>query len=280
MDLPKDIQSLAEAPSWDELKLRFRDRLELYGFEGFLFDRCIGMPMRDFGTWPEFVALRADDQDGGDAPVIYDDVAERYGDRSNDYFSAYKQASVKNLTDDVGIRIMRNIQGRRMPFLDFELADGDEWKARIRATHDIDTAFGTKEYVDVLRIPQVLRTGEKINICLPMCRSLDAGHISSGIALSTVYFNICDGRLEPNEPPYGTDTAIVEEIELRPKELEVVKWAAAGKTLQDIADITGMPYTTVRYHLNQARERYGYATNQQTIVRGAIDYRLDPFGPE
>jgi hypothetical protein len=38
-------------------------------------------------------------------------------------------------------------------------------------------------------------------------------------------------------------------------------------------------YRSVRYHLANARERYGYATNQQAIVRAAIDYQLDPLGP-
>lgn len=69
------------------------------------------------------------------------------------------------------------------------------------------------------------------------------------------------------------------DVALRAPELECIRWAVAGKTLQDIAEITGIPYRTVRYHIDQARERYGYATNIQTYIRAAIDYGLDPLAP-
>ncbi len=68
-------------------------------------------------------------------------------------------------------------------------------------------------------------------------------------------------------------------IELRPSEIECIRWAVAGKSLQDIADITGISHRGVRYRIDQARERYGYATNLQTYVRAAVDYGLDPMTP-
>jgi DNA-binding CsgD family transcriptional regulator len=62
-----------------------------------------------------------------------------------------------------------------------------------------------------------------------------------------------------------------------PKELECIRWLAAGKSLQDVSDITNMPYRTVRYHLDNARTRYGYSTNMQLVVRAAKDYGLSPL---
>lgn len=71
----------------------------------------------------------------------------------------------------------------------------------------------------------------------------------------------------------GNDPAVA----LRPQEIECIRWAVAGKSLQDIADITGYSYRSVRYHIDQARERYGYTTNLQAFVRAAIDYGFDPL---
>jgi DNA-binding CsgD family transcriptional regulator len=66
-------------------------------------------------------------------------------------------------------------------------------------------------------------------------------------------------------------------VTLRPQEIECIRWAVAGKSIQDIADITGLSYRSVRYQIDQARERYGYASNLQTYVRASIDYGLDPL---
>ena len=68
-------------------------------------------------------------------------------------------------------------------------------------------------------------------------------------------------------------------VALTSRQREVLGWIAAGKTLNDIADITGMSYATVRFHIESARKRYGYATTQQTVVRAVLDYGLDPLGP-
>ncbi len=65
-------------------------------------------------------------------------------------------------------------------------------------------------------------------------------------------------------------------VALRPREIECVRWAVAGKTLSEIAAITGLSYRTVRFHLDAARSRYGFSTNQQLFVQAAKDYGLDP----
>lgn len=80
----------------------------------------------------------------------------------------------------------------------------------------------------------------------------------------------------------ATDSGAVsdETLELTTTELECLKWMAAGKTLHEISDITGMSYPNVRYHLNKAKERSGYATTQQLMVRAALDYELHPLGPD
>ena len=76
--------------------------------------------------------------------------------------------------------------------------------------------------------------------------------------------------------PDGTGNDI---LKLTDTELECLRWMAAGKTLHEISEITGMSYPNVRYHLNKAKERSGYATTQQLMVRAALDYDLHPLGP-
>lgn len=68
-----------------------------------------------------------------------------------------------------------------------------------------------------------------------------------------------------------------ERTQLQPKQVECLRWAAAGKAYHDIADIIGISPRTVRFHLDSARMRYGYATITQTIVQAAKDFDLDPL---
>ena len=78
----------------------------------------------------------------------------------------------------------------------------------------------------------------------------------------------------PGDAAPSGDRAVI----LTDAQREVLRWAAAGKTLQDIAVITGLSYRMVRYHMDNARNSYGFATTQQTIVRAALDYGFDPLG--
>ncbi|GAB6052186.1 hypothetical protein JCM17960_10060 [Magnetospira thiophila] len=68
-----------------------------------------------------------------------------------------------------------------------------------------------------------------------------------------------------------------EQLSISETELECLRWMAAGKTLQEISIITGMSYGNVRYHLNKARDRSGYATMQQLLVHAAHEYRIHPL---
>ncbi len=63
-------------------------------------------------------------------------------------------------------------------------------------------------------------------------------------------------------------------------ELQCLKWAAAGKTLQDISEITGLSYKSVRYNLEKARDKYGFSSMNQTLVQATIDYNLSPYGDD
>jgi len=65
-------------------------------------------------------------------------------------------------------------------------------------------------------------------------------------------------------------------VALKPREIECIRWAVTGRTLAEIAGIMRLSYRTVRFHLDSARARYGFSTNQQLFVQAAKDYGLDP----
>ena len=85
---------------------------------------------------------------------------------------------------------------------------------------------------------------------------------------------IYDGVFGPHR---RTESVLIERHQVKECELECVRWAIAGKTLEDIAVITGMNYRTVRYHLDNLRDRYGFSSRLQMLVRVAQEYNLDPM---
>jgi DNA-binding CsgD family transcriptional regulator len=76
------------------------------------------------------------------------------------------------------------------------------------------------------------------------------------------------------------DVARLAPIQLSDRQMECLQWLVAGKSLQEIALITGMSYANVRYHLDRAKRENGYATVQQLMVHAALAYNLSPLGPE
>lgn len=69
------------------------------------------------------------------------------------------------------------------------------------------------------------------------------------------------------------------EPELSARQFECLRWAAAGKSYEDIGDILRISERTVRYHLNNVRDLFGFSTVIQAIVHVAKQYDLDPLDP-
>lgn len=57
------------------------------------------------------------------------------------------------------------------------------------------------------------------------------------------------------------------------RELDCLKWTAAGKTAWEASVILGISERTVRFHLNAAREKLACATTTQAVAK-AISYQL------
>lgn len=64
-----------------------------------------------------------------------------------------------------------------------------------------------------------------------------------------------------------------QELILSARELDCLKWTAAGKTAWEASQILGISERTVRFHLNAAREKLKCATTTQAIAK-AVSQQL------
>jgi DNA-binding CsgD family transcriptional regulator len=70
---------------------------------------------------------------------------------------------------------------------------------------------------------------------------------------------------------YDTD----QEILMSARELDCLKWTAAGKTALEASIILGISERTVRFHLNAAREKLGCVTTTQAVAKAIANQLID-----
>jgi LuxR family quorum sensing-dependent transcriptional regulator len=63
---------------------------------------------------------------------------------------------------------------------------------------------------------------------------------------------------------------------ITPREAEILKWAATGKTAAEIGDITGLTPRTINQHCENAQKRMGTNNRLHTVVE-AIRHKLIPL---
>ncbi|MBV9560368.1 MAG: helix-turn-helix transcriptional regulator [Bradyrhizobium sp.] len=59
------------------------------------------------------------------------------------------------------------------------------------------------------------------------------------------------------------------------RELDCLKWTAAGKTALEASIILGISERTVRFHLNAAREKLGCVTTTQAVAKAIMHQLID-----
>jgi DNA-binding response OmpR family regulator len=65
-------------------------------------------------------------------------------------------------------------------------------------------------------------------------------------------------------------------IALNEREVEVLTWAARGKTSAEIAKILGLTKRTVDFHIDNAREKLGAATRVEAAIKAATGRLIEP----
>jgi DNA-binding CsgD family transcriptional regulator len=66
-----------------------------------------------------------------------------------------------------------------------------------------------------------------------------------------------------------------QEILVSARELDCLKWTAAGKTALEASIILGISERTVRFHLNAAREKLGCVTTTQAVAKAIAHQLID-----
>ena len=72
---------------------------------------------------------------------------------------------------------------------------------------------------------------------------------------------------------HGHDTE--QDILVSARELDCLKWTAAGKTALEASIILGISERTVRFHLNAAREKLGCVTTTQAVAKAIANQLID-----
>ncbi|WP_298861169.1 LuxR family transcriptional regulator [uncultured Sulfitobacter sp.] len=67
---------------------------------------------------------------------------------------------------------------------------------------------------------------------------------------------------------------------LRPRQREMLEWIAEGKSMQDVAVVTGLSVATVEKHLRGARDALDVDTTAQAIARAALLGQLFVVGQD
>lgn len=65
------------------------------------------------------------------------------------------------------------------------------------------------------------------------------------------------------------------EILVSARELDCLKWTAAGKTALEASIILGISERTVRFHLNAAREKLDCVTTTQAVAKAIVHHLID-----
>jgi DNA-binding NarL/FixJ family response regulator len=65
-------------------------------------------------------------------------------------------------------------------------------------------------------------------------------------------------------------------VHLNPREIEILTWAARGKTSSEIAQILGLSKRTVDFHADNARTKLGAATRIEATIKAATQRIIRP----
>jgi DNA-binding NarL/FixJ family response regulator len=65
-------------------------------------------------------------------------------------------------------------------------------------------------------------------------------------------------------------------VALNDREVEVLTWAARGKTSTEIARILGLTKRTIDFHIDNAREKLGAATRTEAVLKAATGKLIEP----
>ena len=89
-------------------------------------------------------------------------------------------------------------------------------------------------------------------------------------------FDVLEAVLKTRLRKTGVVHSSPTEYGLTEREIEALKWAARGKTSEEIAIIMAITERTVNFHIDNARQRLGVSTRIQAAVKAAVAGFFEP----
>lgn len=241
--------ALLRSGSLDELKREFRRAIAHFGFRGFAY----------WGASP----------DTRFSLCGTSDLAERFGPYKDDCSGAM-EAVFADFEPALRARDNNWKNALRRPAL--ECVDTPaETRPIHRALCQSAVDLDTQPYSDVLIVTTGSAHGggqQGQHVHLPMLTGVGSTDIIAGIALVKIY-DCLAGEISDSASCTG---AIPASDTLTPREKAVLRCAASGKSHAQIASETGIRRGEVRYCLDSVRDRYGFASTIQTVVKAAKDH--------
>ncbi len=65
---------------------------------------------------------------------------------------------------------------------------------------------------------------------------------------------------------FSSNEALSKEIDLTPREATCLRWIAEGKSTQDVADLLGISYRSVRFYLDEAKRKLSTHSTVQAVA--------------
>ncbi|GHF24761.1 hypothetical protein GCM10017044_19320 [Kordiimonas sediminis] len=94
--------------------------------------------------------------------------------------------------------------------------------------------------------------------------------VQHALHLMSIYLYDTAVKLRKQEPETLTDRV----IELTDRERECLQWVAEGKSESVIAELMNISQSTVHFHVENTKRKYGVATRVQAVVRAFLDNQL------
>lgn len=245
--------ALLRSGTFEELKREFRRAIAHFGFRGFAY----------WGASPDtrFSLCGASD------------LAERFGRYKSDCSGAMEAVFAEF---EPALRARDNIwkNGLRRPALEC-IDSPTETRPIHRALCQSAVDLDTQPYSDVLIVTTGSTRGDDRqgqHVHLPMLSAVGSVDIIAGIALVKIYDCLATDIAHSNSG-VGTDARTVPASDaLTHREKAVLSRAASGKSHAQIARETGMRRGEVRYCIDSVRDRYGFTSTIQTVVKAAKDH--------
>lgn len=248
------VSALLHAESFDELHRQFRRAILHFGFFGFAYWGA--GPSNRFSLCGMSDLSERFGKYSGDCGGLMATVFDRYDPALRAHDNAWKDTLHRPL---------------------LECADApDETRDIHRDICNSVRELGFAPYEDVLIVPTgafgpSANSGKRNHVHLPHLSGVGATDVVAGISLTKIFDTLAEPLVvQTSKEPPATEKPDI--VALAPKEKAVLRWAAHGKTHEEIAAKTGLRRGEVRYYLEKARKRYGFATNIQAIVQAAKDH--------